>query len=126
MNIRALFLISALLPLQAIAYKGDFSFKVANSTHLIPSSCVESPGYNPKDEVGSENVVFSLTTDCRKHLAQITRQYIGGKAVFSYRDNKLSPVVITSVLGSSFRISSKEISKIVLMQMLNDYGVKNE
>lgn len=126
MNIRIVLFIAALLPLQAFADRGDFTFRVGDSVTAIPSSCVESLGYLSKDEIGSESVNLSLTTQCGRLLYQVSRQNIGKEARISYRENLISSAVITSVLGISFRISSKEIPRLVLKQMLSDYGVANE
>lgn len=126
MNIRIMLFLAAFLPLSVFADKGDFTFKVDDSVTVIPSSCIESVGYEGKDEVNSESVYISLTTECSQLLYQGTRANIGKMAHFSYRDNLMSSVVITSALRSSFRISSKEIPRLVLKQMLNDYGVANE
>ncbi|WP_336707605.1 MULTISPECIES: Insecticidal toxin complex protein tccz [unclassified Cedecea] len=126
MNIRTAVFIAALLPLQALADKGDFSIKIGEKTEVIPSSCVETLSYQPKDEFDSESIIFSLTSSCGKRLSQITRQGIGKTSTFSYRGNVLSSALIVSVLSSNFRISTKEAPKVVLMQLLNDYGVTHE
>lgn len=126
MNIRIMLFIAALLPLQAFADRGDFTFRVGDSVTAIPSSCVESLGYQSKDEMDSESVNLSLNTECGELLYQASRQNIGKKARISYRENLISSAVITSVLGISFKISSKEIPRLVLKQMLSDYGVTNE
>lgn len=126
MNIRIMMFIAALFPLSAFADKGDFTFKVGDNVKAIPSSCIESISYEEKDEIDSEGVYISLTTACNQLLYQVTRENIGKMAHFSYRDNLISSVVITSALRKSFRISSKEIPRLVLKQMLNDYGLANE
>ncbi|PTA92882.1 Insecticidal toxin complex protein tccz [Kosakonia sp. H7A] len=126
MNIRIMLFIAALLPFYAFADKGDFTFKVGDSITAIPSSCVESISYDGKDEIVSESLYVSLTTECGQLLYQGTRESIGKMARFSYRDNLISSVVITSAIRSSFRISSKEIPRTVLMQMLSDYGAESE
>ena len=126
MNIRIVLFIATLLPLQAFADSGDFTFRVGDSVTAIPYLCVESLGYQSKDVMDSESVNLLLTTECGRLLYQVSRQNIGKKARISYRENLISSAVITSVLGSSFRISSKEIPRLVLKQMLNDYGVANE
>lgn len=126
MKIRIMLFIAALLPLQAFADRGDFTFRVGDSVTAIPSSCVESLGYQSKDEMDSESVNLSLTTECGRLLYQVSRQNIGKEARIYYRENLISSAVITSVLGSGFRISSKEIPRLVLKQMLSDYGVANE
>lgn len=123
MFLRVVFFITALIPLQTWADKCDFTFQVADSVNVIPSVCVASLEYYPKDEFASENVFLSLNSECAKPLTQLTRQNIGKTATISYRGNVLSLVVITSALGITFRISSKEIPRVVLLQMLNDYGV---
>ncbi|WP_333494893.1 SecDF P1 head subdomain-containing protein [Kluyvera sp. CHPC 1.251] len=123
MFLRAVFSIAMLIPVHAWADKGDFTFQIADSVNAIPSACVASLEYSPKDEFDSENVFLSLNSECAKPLTQLTRQNIGKTAIIFYRGNALSPVVITSALGITFRISSKQIPRVILLQMLNDYGV---
>ena len=123
MNIRIMLFLAIFLPLSAFADKGDFTFKAGENVKVIPSSCIESVSYEGKDEIDSESVYISLTTACNRLLYQVTRENIGKMAYFSYRDNLISSVVITSALRSSLRISSKEIPRTVLMQIFNDYGV---
>lgn len=123
MNIRIMLFLAIFLPLSAFADKGDFTFKVGENVKIIPSSCIESVSYEGKDEIDSESVYIFLTTGCNQLLYQVTRENIGKMAHFSYKNNLISSVVITSALRSSFRISSKEIPRTVLMQIFNDYGV---
>lgn len=124
MNLRTICLIAAFLPLQSFAHKGDFSFKVGDSINEIPSSCVESLEYKAEDEVDSESIHLSLTLECGKLLKQTTRKNIGETATILYRDNALSSAMIVSPLGANFRISSKDIPRVVLMQILTDYDVE--
>ncbi|MGG7447262.1 SecDF P1 head subdomain-containing protein [Kosakonia oryzendophytica] len=126
MNIRIMLFIAALFPLSVFADKGDFTFKVGDSVTDLPSSCIKSVGYTEKNEIDSEEVNVDLTTECGHLLSQVTRQNIGKIARFSYRGNLMSSATIISVLGSNFRISSKESPRVVLMQMLNDYGTAND
>jgi len=123
MNLRIVSLVAALLPLPLLAAKGDFSFTIGDKVYPISASCIESVTYTPNDEVGAENINLSLTSECGKQLSQLTRQNIGKIAQISYQGNPLSSALIVSVLGSGFRISSKEIPRVVLKQIFDDYAV---
>jgi preprotein translocase subunit SecD len=54
-----------------------------------------------------------------------TKQNIGKKLFIYYKGNLLSSANIVSVLRNTFRLSGKEMPRIVLMQLLYDYGVKH-
>jgi preprotein translocase subunit SecD len=51
----------------------------------------------------------------------MTRQNIGKHMTIAYDDNKITSAVIASRLSTSFRISTKDIPRTLLMQILNDY-----
>lgn len=80
-----------LIPVHAWEDKGDFTFQIADSFNVIPSACVASLEYSPKDEFDFENVFLSLNSECAKPLTQLTRQNIGKTAIIFYRGDVLSP-----------------------------------
>ncbi len=51
----------------------------------------------------------------------MTRQNIGKQMTIAYNGNKLTSAVLTTRLSTSFRISTKEIPRVLLMKILKDY-----
>ena len=120
----ALFLAALLSPFASVAGPGSFIFEVNGTKETYSPGCIKSISYVPNDEVDSENVDFTLRNECGKKLFVNTKQNIGKKLYIYYKGNLLSSATIVSVLRNTFRISSKEMPRIVLMQLLYDYGVK--
>ncbi|WP_129324002.1 Insecticidal toxin complex protein tccz [Enterobacter ludwigii] len=119
-------LLVVLVPLTSTAAKGSFVFSVGNEKTSFDSGCVKSIDYVEKDETGAENLVFRFSDECGKRLSDMTRQNIGKHMTIAYDDNKITSAMIASRLNTSFRISTKDIPRIILMQILNDYdGVRD-
>lgn len=119
-------LLVVLVPLTSTAAKGSFIFSVGNEKTLFDSRCVKTIDYVEKDEIGAENLVFRFSDECGKRLSDMTRQNIGKRMTIAYDDNKITSAMIASRLSTSFRISTKDIPRIMLMQILNDYdGVRD-
>lgn len=87
------------------------------------SSIIESIYYVARDEVESENVIFNLTNVCGKRLYKVTRQNIGKSLSIYYKGNLLSSTMTASALNNNFSLSSKEMPRVILMQLLNNYGL---
>lgn len=121
----ALFLATLLSPFASLAGPGSFIFEVNGTKETYSPKCIKSISYVDSDEIDSENVNFSLSDECGKVLNKTTKQNIGQKLSIYYKGNLLSSANIVSVLRNTFRISSKEMPRIVLMQLLYDYGVKH-
>lgn len=121
----ALFLAALLFPVASVAGPGSFIFEVNGTKETYSPECIKSISYVDSDEIGSENVNFSLSDECGKMLNVTTKQNIGKKLSIYYKGNLLSSANIASVLRNNFRISGKEMPRIVLMQLLYDYGVKH-
>lgn len=121
----ALFLAALLFPVASVAGPGSFIFEVNGTKETYSPECIKSISYVDSDEIGSENVNFSLSDECGKMLNVTTRQNIGKKLSIYYKGNLLSSANIASVLRNNFRISGKEMPRMVLMQLLYDYGVKH-
>lgn len=119
----ALFLAALLSPFASVAGPGSFIFEVNGTKETYLPGCIKSISYLESDEIGSENVDFSLSDECGKKLYVSTKQNIGKRLSIYYKGNLLSNANIVSVLRNTFRISSKEMPRIVLMQLLYDYGV---
>ncbi|MCU6383749.1 SecDF P1 head subdomain-containing protein [Enterobacter quasiroggenkampii] len=120
-------LLVVLVPLTSTAAKGSFVFSVGNEKTSFDSGCVKSIDYVEKDETGAENLVFRFSDECGKRLSDMTRQNIGKHMTIAYDDNKITSAMIASRLSNSFRISTKDIPRIILMQILNDYdGVRDQ
>lgn len=127
MHIKTIVFCSAmLLPSISFAEKGSFDFIIDRAINSYPPSCIESVQYVDKNEIDSEELQITLTEKCGKMISEITKKNIGKQAVITYKNNRLTTVNIISRLGSSFRISAKNMPKIVLMQILDDYGVRND
>lgn len=119
-------LLVVLVPLTSTAAKGSFIFSVGNEKTLFDSGCVKTIDYVEKDEIGAENLVFRFSDECGKRLSDMTRQNIGKHMTIAYDDNKITSAMIASRLSTGFRISTKDIPRIMLMQILNDYdGVRD-
>ena len=114
-------LLAVLVPLTSTAAKGSFIFSVGNEKTLFDSGCVKTIDYVEKDETGAENLIFRFSDECGKRLSDMTRQNIGKHMTIAYDDNKITSAVIASRLSTSFRISTKDIPRTLLMQILNDY-----
>ncbi|MCX3308250.1 Insecticidal toxin complex protein tccz [Pantoea vagans] len=121
----ALFLTALLFPLASVAGPGSFIFEVNGTKETYSPECIKSISYADNDEIGSENVNFSLSDECGKMLNVTTKQNIGKKLSIYYKGNLLSSANIASVLRNNFRFSSKDMPRMVLMQLLYDYGVKH-
>lgn len=120
-----LFLAALLFPVASVAEPGSFIFEVNGTKETYSPECIKSISYVDSDEMSSENVNFSLSDDCGKMLNVTTKQNIGKKLSIYYKGNLLSSANIVSVLRNTIRISGKEMPRIVLMQLLYDYGVKH-
>lgn len=114
-------LLAVLVPLTSTAAKGSLFFSVGNEKTSFDSGCVKSIDYVDKDETGAENLIFRFSDECGKRLSDMTRQNIGKHMTIAYDDNKITSAVIASRLSTSFRISTKDIPRTLLMQILNDY-----
>jgi hypothetical protein len=114
-------LIVALIPLTSVAAKGDFDFSISGKNTSFDSGCIESIQYVETDEVDNENIIMKLTDECGKKLSTLTRQNIGKQMTIAYNGNKLTSAVIASRLSTSFRISAKEIPRVLLMKIFKDY-----
>ncbi|WP_315316091.1 SecDF P1 head subdomain-containing protein [Pantoea vagans] len=120
-----LFLAALLFPVASVAGPGSFIFEVNGMKETYSPECIKSISYVDSDEIGSENVNFSLSDECGKMLNVTTKQNIGKKLSIYYKGNLLSSANIASVLRNNFRFSSKDMPRMVLMQLLYDYGVKH-
>jgi len=119
-------LLAVLVPLTSTAAKGSLVFSVGNEKTSFDSGCVKSIDYVEKDETGAENLIFRFSDECGKRLSDMTRQNIGKHMTIAYDDNKITSAMIASRLNTSFRISTKDIPRTLLMQILNDYkGVRD-
>ncbi|WOZ75818.1 SecDF P1 head subdomain-containing protein [Kosakonia sacchari] len=119
-------LLAVLVPLTSTAAKGSLVFSVGNEKTSFDSGCVKSIDYVEKDETGAENLIFRFSDECGKRLSDMTRQNIGKYMTIAYDDNKITSAMIASRLSTSFRISTKDIPRTLLMQILNDYeGVRD-
>jgi len=119
-------LLAVLVPLTSTAAKGSLVFSVGNEKTSFDSGCVKSINYVEKDETGAENLIFRFSDECGKRLSDMTRQNIGKHMTIAYDDNKITSAMIASRLSTSFRISTKDIPRTLLMQILNDYdGVRD-
>lgn len=114
-------LILALTPLTSFAAKGYFDFSLSGENTSFDSECVESIEYVEKDEVSNENLIMQFTDECGKKLSTMTRHNIGKQMTIAYNGNKLTSAVLTTRLSTSFRISTKEIPRVLLMKILKDY-----
>jgi len=121
----ALFLAALLFPVASVAGPGSFIFEVNGTKETYSPECIKSISYVDSDEIGSENVNFSLSDECGKMLNVTTKQNIGKKLSIYYKGNLLSSANIVSLLRNTFRISGKEMPRMVMMQLLYDYGVKH-
>lgn len=120
-----LILAALLFPFFSVAEPGSFIFEVNGTKKTYSKECIKSISYLSSDEIDSENVNFSLSDECGKALYKTTKQNIGKKLFIYYKGNLLSSANIVSVLRNTFRLSGKEMPRIVLMQLLYDYGVKH-
>ncbi len=119
-------LLAVLVPLTSTAAKGSLVFSVGNEKSSFDSGCVKSIDYVEKDETGVEDLIFIFSDECGKRLSDMTRQNIGKQMTIAYDDNKITSAMIASRLSTSFRTSTKDIPRILLMKILNDYdGVRD-
>ncbi len=114
-------LLAVLVPLTSTEAKESLVFSVGNEKTSFDSGCVKSIDYVEKDETGAENLIFRFSDECGKRLSDMTRQNIGKHMTIAYDDNKITSAMIASRLSISFSISTKDIPRILLMQLLNDY-----
>lgn len=122
----ALILAALFFPFASVAGPGSFIFEVNGIKKTYSPECIKSISYLAGDEIDSENVNFSLNDECGKMFDKTTKQNIGKKLSVYYKGNLIFSANIVSVLRNNFRFSSKDMPRMVLMQLLYDYGVKHD
>ncbi|YCI79966.1 Insecticidal toxin complex protein tccz [Enterobacteriaceae bacterium] len=118
-------LLTLLMPLSSVAEKRDFHFSAADVDASFEPGCIKSIKY-AVDEYNEGHVDFILTDECGKRFSVFTRQNLGKKMTMAYKGHQLISAMITSRLGSNFRIPAQDIPKVVLMQILTDYDTAQD
>ncbi|ATZ94174.1 Insecticidal toxin complex protein tccz [Dickeya fangzhongdai] len=118
--------LSLLIPFASYAEKGEFKFSVGTQNHIFDSSCIKSIHYVRQDETGADSLGIYLMDRCGEQLEDITDKNMGKKLTISYLGNELSTVMIVQRLKRSFRISTKDTPRVVLMWVIDDYNVSLE
>ncbi|MCW2484962.1 hypothetical protein J5069_03530 [Candidatus Symbiopectobacterium sp. NZEC127] len=103
---------------------GDFIFRVNNEEHRFPARCVDSLKYQDKDEMYPERVSMRLTTECGKTYSELTTKNVGKQLAACYESNLLMSALIISRMGPNIMLTTDKTPRVVLMQLLTDYGVK--
>lgn len=103
---------------------GDFIFRVNNEEHRFRARCVESLTYQNKDEVYPEKVSMRLTAECGKTYSELTTKNVGKQLAIYYESNLLMSALIISRMGPNIMLTTDKTPRVVLMQLLTDYGVK--
>lgn len=103
---------------------GDFIFRVNDEEHRFPARCVESLKYQDKDEAYSERVNMGLTAECGKTFSELTSQNVGKQLAIYYESNLLMSALIVSRMGPNIMLTTDKTPRVVLMQLLTDYGIK--
>lgn len=102
---------------------GDFIFRVNDEEHRFLAQCVKSLEYHDKDEVYPERVNMTLTAECGKKLNALTRQNVGEQFAIYYGSNLLMRATIQTLLSSNIMLTTDKTPRMVLMQLLTDYGI---
>lgn len=110
-----------LITATAQAEKSPFELSVGAQKFIFQPSCIKSLEYTQRDETDSEYLSFNLTDACGERMEKITVENMAKQMVISYRGNSLFHSMITQRLRKSFRFTTEETSRIVLMQIIKDY-----
>ncbi|ELQ6019984.1 Insecticidal toxin complex protein tccz [Cronobacter turicensis] len=116
-----LLLVIVFITFTTAAAKGNFYFYVEGGNTSFGSECIKSIHYIEKDITDAENISLTLTAKCGERLFVMTRQNFGKRMTLSYKGNTLTTAVIVSTLRTSLMFPSKDIPRVLLMQILNDY-----
>lgn len=124
MQIKTGFLCLAMfMPLSSFAAKGEFIFKFADEDKTMSASCIERVNHVEQDDFGDEYLDIIFTQECENSLKQISLRNIGKQVVVSYNGNALSKFTIFGYTSKNVRLSAKGIPRVILMKILDDYGV---
>lgn len=102
---------------------GDFIFRVNDESYRFPADCVESLEFHDKEEGYPERIDMRLTDECGRRVSDLTTQNIGKQLAIYYEHNQLMSATIASRLRSNIMLPTTETPRMVLMQVLADYGV---
>ncbi|WP_038903408.1 hypothetical protein [Dickeya zeae] len=106
------------------AVGSDFIFRVNNETYRFPASCIEHLEFHDKSDDYPERVDMNLTGECGEKLSVLTTQNMGKELEIYYKDHLLMHALILSILKSGIMLETKNVPRVILMQILVDYGVK--
>ncbi|WP_038913214.1 hypothetical protein [Dickeya zeae] len=109
---------------ESCAVGSDFIFRVNNETYRFPASCIEHLEFHDKSDDYPERVNMNLTGECGEKLSDLTTQNMGKVLEIYYKDQRLIHTLILSRLKSGIMLETKNVPRVILMQMLADYGVK--
>lgn len=109
---------------ESCAVGSDFIFRVNNETYRFPASCIEYLEFHDKSDDYPERVNMNLTGECGEKLSALTTQNMGKELEVYYKDHRLMHALILSKLKSGIMLETKNVPRVILMQMLADYGVK--
>lgn len=102
---------------------GDFVFRVNDEDHRFPARCIESLEYHDKDDVYPERVNMGLTDECAKKLNELSSLKMGEKLSIYYGSNLVMSATIVTKLSANIMLTTDKTPRMVLMQMLTDYGI---
>ncbi|AIU88310.1 hypothetical protein [Pectobacterium odoriferum] len=102
---------------------GDFIFRVNDESYSFPADCVESLEFHDKEEGYPERIDMRLTDECGRRVSDLTTQNIGKQMTIYYEHNQLMSATIASRLRSNIMLPTTKTPRVVLMQVLVDYGV---
>lgn len=115
-----------LLPMMAEADKGKFEFLVGTQRHIFAPSCIKSLQYVTPGKTDSESLGFQLTDACAERMSAITHENIGKPMTIAYEGNTLYSGMIIQNMKYGFRVSAADTSRVVLLQVIRDYGIPVE
>ncbi|MEQ9888083.1 Insecticidal toxin complex protein tccz [Pectobacterium zantedeschiae] len=107
----------------ASASGGDFIFRVDDESYRFPSDCVESLEFHDNEEAYPERINMRLTDECGSRVHDLTTKNFGKQLTIYYKQNQLMSATIASRLKSNIMLQIDKTPRVVLMQVLVDYGV---
>ncbi|MDY4387870.1 Insecticidal toxin complex protein tccz [Pectobacterium aroidearum] len=102
---------------------GDFIFRVNDESYRFPADCVESLEFHDKEEGYPERIGMRLTDECGRRVHDLTTKNIGKQMTIYYEHNQLMSATIASRLKSNIMLQTDKTPRMVLMQVLADYGI---
>lgn len=127
MYIKTVLLCSVIaFPTVSLAERGSFEFSTNGKQYVFDPSSIKSIEYTQQKSPAEDRLGFQFSDTGAEKLKRLTHENMGKKLTIAYKGNPISTAYILQNLKYGMQISTKDTPRIVLKQILNDYGVANE